>query len=806
MSGTTTRLWRLGAVYAVLLLAVGVHLGGVMLAAHEDWLVRSYRNRWAFRDVPSVRGALLDRFGRVLASDEPTFELGCVYEHFRLLHPVGAAIHGATLATRLCGSEVRYGYCGGALGPEQAARDLLGLRTGQLLHADLPKDERRELLASVVTVLAAAGDRTRALALRQLRECAATAPDRPVAAALPDLTADQVFDGFAAIHARLQALDRALRELEAQCRAATGAGGGADADLDDDADDAAAVAGTAARPQGLLQRLDRFRVDCLEERRTRARAADGSVHDGELLERLARPVARRLPFALAAALRVAATDQPGLRLEPALLRKRPEELPPTLRQLLGGVRVLDETADARRYVDDRVEQTLAPGLEDLVPDDLSASPEYRQELMQQAQRDYERVLRTRERRGTGGIESMLDDALAGAPGLRLVERDARAREQLLWSSLRVEPGADVALSIDLDLQRLLDREVARAVDHWRRIAAQPERIDVAMTLLDAATGDVLALAGAPEQIDGKPRLPAVLSWRGNGALGSIVKPFLLLEQLRATRQGLPHADLEHFEPCAMKWRGPDRRIYNCDSRHEERGRDPVFALRESCNVFFFQLAEGLQEDGLRRGLWRFGLLPPPDGQADDGRFHERPAELPAALAAAPRWSGRQALPMRGIGYGIEANPLAVAGAYAALATGRLPTVGLRRGEARPSYDLDSTDDELAMVRAGLQQCVTEGTAKRVTGLREFHVLGKTGTAEVVHEAQSTKGVNNAWFAGYLPTIAQGGTQLVFCAVVYGVPQGVHGADAAGMFVAEVLAAMATDATLAQRYLQPGSGR
>ena len=106
MSGTTTRLWRLGAVYAVLLLAVGVHLGGVMLAAHEDWLVRSYRNRWAFRDVPSVRGALLDRFGRVLASDEPTFELGCVYEHFRLLHPVGAAIHGATLATRLCGSEI----------------------------------------------------------------------------------------------------------------------------------------------------------------------------------------------------------------------------------------------------------------------------------------------------------------------------------------------------------------------------------------------------------------------------------------------------------------------------------------------------------------------------------------------------------------------------------------------------------------------------------------------------------------------------------------------------------------------------
>ena len=89
---------------------VASHLLILMVVDHEDWLVRSYRNRWAFRDVPSVRGSLLDRFDRVLVADEPSFELSCVYERFRILHPVGAAVHGATLWSRSIGNEVRYRY------------------------------------------------------------------------------------------------------------------------------------------------------------------------------------------------------------------------------------------------------------------------------------------------------------------------------------------------------------------------------------------------------------------------------------------------------------------------------------------------------------------------------------------------------------------------------------------------------------------------------------------------------------------------------------------------------------------------
>jgi cell division protein FtsI/penicillin-binding protein 2 len=100
MSASSSRLLRLSLAYGACFFAIAAHQLWVMGPRSEEWSVRSYRNRWTFKDVPSVRGSLIDRHGEMLAHDEPTFSLDCVYERFRLRHPVGAAVHGATLATK----------------------------------------------------------------------------------------------------------------------------------------------------------------------------------------------------------------------------------------------------------------------------------------------------------------------------------------------------------------------------------------------------------------------------------------------------------------------------------------------------------------------------------------------------------------------------------------------------------------------------------------------------------------------------------------------------------------------------------
>lgn len=783
---------RLFAVYATAVLGLGGYLFVVMGVQHDQWLVRSYENRWAFKDVPSVRGSLRDRNGVLLAEDQPTFELDCVYERFRLHHPVGAAVHGATLATRLSGSEVRYSYFGAALSPLAAARALLSLPVGALLYGDMPKAERRELLTAAFALLTATAERSWARVRRELLATAAVDSARPIGDALPGCDLELLAQRFAGLHGRLVALDRELQRAEAAQKG------------EPSPDDEEAPAAAADSVRGLLQRLDRFRVDSLEQRRSSRKLADGSVREGELLDRIARPVARELPFELAAAVRVAASGQPGLVLEPALRRIRPDDLPPTLQRVLGSVQALDRSPGPGDYLEDRVDAALSGEIDALVPDDLTPLPDYQRALAQEAERSFARALRTRERRGTSGIEAMLDERLRGEPGLRLVEHDVHAREQMLWSSLRVTPGQPVALAIDTGLQALLDERVGHAYEHWHRFAAargaNADRIDVAMAIVEARTGDVLALAGAPLSLGDVPLLPPVLNWRGNGALGSIVKPLFLLEQKIAERDGLPHADLAALEPCAQKYRGKDGRTYRCDHAHWADGTDPVLSLAKSCNSFFFQLAEAMGEPGLRRALWRFGMMPPSVGDGE-GRYQARPREIPPSMSPAPRWlTWSQGLPMRGIGYSLEANPLAIARAYAALATGTLPTLGFVAGEARPGFSLGASADDLALVRAGLRECVESGTADEIEALARAGVAGKTGTAEIEVGGVTA---NNAWFAGFTPPSANG-MQLAFCAVVYAVPDKVHGADAAGLLVGETLTAIARDARLSALYLSGGA--
>src|SRR5690606_3775239 len=147
-------------------------------------------------------------------------------------------------------------------------------------------------------------------------------------------------------------------------------------------------------------------------------------------------------------------------------------------------------------------------------------------------------------------------------------------------------------------------------------------LEAALSVIDAHTGDVLALAGAP--LDGKfdlrdpskplgLRLPG-LSWLQNGSIGSVVKPFILVEHLECERLGLPHQPLMEMAPCHGKITLLGDHL-TCDHSHYDVGRSPIPALAQSCNIFFYQAALGMQPAGVRRGLGRFGLIFSEEGDA-----------------------------------------------------------------------------------------------------------------------------------------------------------------------------------------------
>jgi penicillin-binding protein 2 len=321
-----------------------------------------------------------------------------------------------------------------------------------------------------------------------------------------------------------------------------------------------------------------------------------------------------------------------------------------------------------------------------------------------------------------------------------------------------------------------------------------KNVQAALAVIDARTGDVLAYAGAPVVPGG--RLPG-LTWSKDGSIGSVVKPMVLVEQLESEAHNRPHRPIATLQPCAGKYAFGKQHL-GCASAHGDSGRDPIEALADSCNTFFFQCAEGLGADGIDRALRRFGLREP--SGADDPFAACWQPSIRGLTMADPRLDQNWPVPMRAVGYGVQASPLAVARAYAAFATGALPTLGLDLGVDRPSVPFLHLASEIEVVRAGLAACVRTGTAREIRALREFEVFGKTGTAEVGKQDQ-----NNAWFAGYLPSPGRD-AQICFCAVIYWVRDQVHGGDAAGQMVGSLLEAMSLDPLLDARYLQRESGR
>ena len=780
MTSTRTRIGVVGAGFGVGFVVVLLHLWLLMVDQQAAWAQRSHENRWSFRAVPSQRGALRDRRGRVLVVDQPTTQLALHYQRFRQRHPVGAAVHGAiTWASQQpARNGTTYGYSDGVLGPVAAARDLLAMPASRLRPRVLEKHVAADLAMTVTTVLAHASGWPRARVYKALREAAQG--DREIACGdvLPMPRHELLAVAHAQFHA-LRDLDAELASLDRERRARLGLPGD--------------------EQPGLLGTLELLRRHSLADAHVEWEE-NGVVHTGSAIESIRRTFADHVPFDLAARLRITADRHPGLEVLPAVERTRSVAEDSALRALLGNLQDLDRAVPDEAWFTRYGNRELpADWLDELVPEGLVDGEDARTAMQADAADRYRRELLRRERRGVTGIEAAFDDTLMGRVGMRFVEHDSKRREHRLWSNLQVQPGDDVVLTIDRDLQRLAERATVLAFQRER--ARFPDEVDqkkceAALCVIDARTGDVLAYGGAPIVSARAIDVPGVV-WQGNGAIGSVVKPLVLVEQLQCESAGRPHRPIAGLEACAGSFPYAGRTL-RCTHAHWAGGTDPVQAIAQSCNLFFYQVGIGLGDDGVARALQRFGLLEAPAGSVFAACWQPNVRGL---AAARPRLDASRLLPQRAIGYGVAASPLHVARAYAVFATGHLPTVGLRAGERRPSVPFDDVVGELEVVRDGLRACVESGTAKHLAVLQELGVAGKTGTAEVHDDGQ-----NNAWFAGYLPDAGGSGAQLCVCAVVYWVQDKRHGGDAAGQIVCDFLADLRADDTLRALYLPATGGR
>ncbi len=103
-------------------------------------------------------------------------------------------------------------------------------------------------------------------------------------------------------------------------------------------------------------------------------------------------------------------------------------------------------------------------------------------------------------RGTAGIEMSLDDDLAGVPGQMRVFNDVKQNPYDSVVGRKPEPGSDITLTIDQNLQYEAEKEIARA-------AMASGAKSGSIVVMNPYNGEILAMANYPTFDPNEPPAP-----------------------------------------------------------------------------------------------------------------------------------------------------------------------------------------------------------------------------------------------------------------------------------------------------------
>jgi penicillin-binding protein 2 len=347
--------------------------------------------------------------------------------------------------------------------------------------------------------------------------------------------------------------------------------------------------------------------------------------------------------------------------------------------------------------------------------------------------------------GKDGIEKTYDQHLRGRAGISRYEVNALGREIKELYRQDGEPGADLGLTIDLELQRYVHA----------RLGSQESASAV---VLDVHSGEVLALASVPafepsvfgnglsrkvwRELTTNPKAPLL-----NKAVGGQYPPgstFKMIVALAALEAGVVGPDHGVYCPGHLEL---GRHTFHCWKRGGHGKVTLVDALAQSCDVYFYELARKVGIDAVAAMARRFGLGERLGIDLPGERAGLVPDKAWKRAALNDGWHQGETLVV-GIGQGyLQATPLQLAVMTARIATGRAVRPSLVRGEVAPSGrpvaapPIGVSDWSLTFVRRGMFEVVNgaRGTARAHQLLpAELAMAGKTGTSQVRRISRSER--------------------------------------------------------------------
>jgi penicillin-binding protein 2 len=365
--------------------------------------------------------------------------------------------------------------------------------------------------------------------------------------------------------------------------------------------------------------------------------------------------------------------------------------------------------------------------------------------------------------GKAGVELVRNKMLIGTDGGRQVEVDHLGRELKILSELVPSiPGKDLHLTIDARLQKIAFEAMGEQTG--------------AVIVMNPKTGEILALSSLPSYdpnlfsggIDPKewqtllnnPQHPLEnKAIQGLYPLGSIFK---LVTAYAGLELGAISPDTTHT--CNGKFYIPGRSTpYRCWLEEGHGTRSVVDAIKQSCNVFFYNVGTDVGVDALHEYASWFGL----GKQTGFILPNEKAGLIPSTewkrrTFGEPWYLGETPTISIGQGY-VSVTPLQVLNMVNIVANNGVwaPPRLLLDESPRPSVELGLSQELLGILRQGMVAVVNApgGTATRVR-FADFTVGGKTATSQVIsletrdslseEDRKKREFQDHAWFVAYGP--------------------------------------------------------
>jgi penicillin-binding protein 2 len=393
--------------------------------------------------------------------------------------------------------------------------------------------------------------------------------------------------------------------------------------------------------------------------------------------------------------------------------------------------------------------------------------------------------------GKDGLEKQYDKTLRGIDGQQRVQVDNFGHERQTETTQAAVAGQDLKTTLDLDLQSVA--ELAMEGKRGAVVAMDPRTGEV-LAMMSAPTFDPNKFTGRISRTDWnlimndpyKPLLNRAI--QAEFAPGSTFKPIVALAGLET---GTINEDTEFHCPGGASFYGNYYACWRHPPQYHGHGDISLHrAIRESCDVFFYNVANKLGIDRLAE----YGDIAGIGHKTGIDLPNERESTMPSTKwklrLTRQKWYAGETISV-GIGQGaITVSPLELASALGGIANrgtwmqphllgGVTPKV-LRVGHLNPA--------NLEKIVFGMYAVVNEphgtGMTAAIPGIK---VCGKTGTSQLASN-KFLKGTaagramkDNAWFVGYAPMEAP---EIIVVALF---ENGEHG-DRASWIVRDVLKA------------------